>query len=103
MGYWTVDQVLEYYSEGTHYERGHNIQKSNEWELIYNCGDTKFYSTIKSDGTKTLLLVLKHKQGWYGLIPSKEQFKALTETFPKIYKQVEEYNKDAKAGKFALF
>ena len=93
MSNWTAQQVLDYFSSPTHYERTNGILTKAPWQLIIDYGEIRFYSSLKSDGTKTLLMLLKHKQGWYGCIPTKRQAEILGDgTFRKIYLDIENFN-----------
>lgn len=92
MDEWTIERVLEYFSFPTHYENERKITIEVSWRLLEAHEEIQFYERLLSDGTKTILILLKHPQGWYGLIPTKEQYKVLTANFRILYETNEYYN-----------
>ena len=100
MKIWTLEEVLRYYRQPTIHERKHNITTS-AWKLIEDCKDILFYSNHKSDNSNTLLIVFKHHQGYYGLIPTKNQSLTLIEKLPSILNQIENFNKEHKIRKLS--
>lgn len=88
---WSKEHVLDYFGDPTHFEGRHNL-KHEPWNKLSGNSEIEFYVRKVSDGSITLLLLLRHPQGWYGLIPSKKQATTLIEEFPKIYLDIEAHN-----------
>jgi len=89
---WTLEGVLDYFNKRTIFERTYGIYESKQWELLEDCGEVKFYTKLKTDKSKTLLIVFKHNQGWYGLIATKKQIQILKDRLPELHNYIENYN-----------
>jgi len=84
-----VKEVLALYNQGTQYERAHGLAVE-DWQLLVDCGDIKFYGRMSSDGRMALLMIFQAgKTGnWCGWMPNEEQANTLTNRFPPIYRKI---------------